>query len=222
MTIVDYLAELRRSLPGDPLFRRRVLAEVEGHLRESAAAVGEDEAIARMGSPGDLGRSFASGAAAAASRWAAGLVALATIGVLAAYGPAESALPPAPWPSADVAPAFIRWTTEGAKWSFVIALAAELGALLMLPLRLHTAALGISCICAFALASACVFTVAGEVHRAQLYGQLDVPGRLSALELVVGGAYLLLLAAVALVAAGWATRVWLTAQRASSSYGLRR
>jgi hypothetical protein len=42
----DYLAALRRELAFDPLSRRRVLAEVEDHLRESAAAHGEEEALA--------------------------------------------------------------------------------------------------------------------------------------------------------------------------------
>src|SRR6187402_1588404 len=49
VTIDAYLAELRRRLRHRPFARRRILEEVEAHLRESAEAVGEDEAVRRFG-----------------------------------------------------------------------------------------------------------------------------------------------------------------------------
>jgi hypothetical protein len=46
--IERYLNELRRGPGAWP--KRRALAEIEAHLRESAEAVGEEEAVRRFGS----------------------------------------------------------------------------------------------------------------------------------------------------------------------------
>jgi hypothetical protein len=101
--IDSYLADLRRALRLRLLLRRRLLAEVEGHLRESAeelrrsgrpAEDAEREAVARFGSP--------EGVAAAAVRaaWPRSLVpaALLLLGalmlhVLPLYGIPENTLP---------------------------------------------------------------------------------------------------------------------------------
>lgn len=50
MTIDSYLGQLGRSLSATRHERRRILAEVEDHLRESAAVQGETEALRRFGS----------------------------------------------------------------------------------------------------------------------------------------------------------------------------
>ena len=217
MTISEYLAELRHSLPGDPLFRRRVLAEVEDHLRESAAAVGEDEALRRMGAPRVVAAGFAAPAAADATRRAAGVLVVCLGGFVIAYLIGENTLPPAPWPSADAAPAFLRWTMTAANWAFATAAVLGGGALLLSLLRRTPAALAFACGGALGLASACLLALAAGVRRATLYDDLAVAGRWSPLEIMAGELYLVSLAAAALVAAGWAARVWVTAQRASRS-----
>ena len=222
MTIDGYLRDLRRALPGDPLFRRRVLAEVEDHLRESAESVGEEEALRRMGAPHVLAAGFAEPATTRAARSAAAIIGGCLGGFVLAYGVSENTLPPAPWPSADAAPAFLRWTTTGAGWAFALAAALAGAAVLLALLRRASVALAASCACALVLAVACALALAASVRRATLYDELGVAGRWSAIETTAGAVYIVSLAAVALVAAGWATRVWLTAQRASRSYGFRR
>jgi hypothetical protein len=217
MTIEQYLDELRRRLLGGPRFLRRVLAEVEDHLRDSAGAVGEDQAIARMGPPRDLARDFAPQAAEAASSLAVWLLVLCLGGFVAAYVVSENTLPPAPWPSADAAPAFLRWTTTAAGWSFAAAAALAGVALVLSMMRKTPTALAASCACALALTLACAAGLAAGMHRATLYDDLAVADRWSPLEILAGELYLLALASVALGGAAWASRVWLTARRASIS-----
>lgn len=221
MTIESYLADLNDELLGDPRFRRRVLAEVESHLREAAAAVGAAEAIARMGSPADLARGFAAQAAASAAAWAGRLVALCLAGFVGVYVAAENTLPPAPWPSEEATPALVRWTTDASTWAFALAAVAGVAAVALSVADRARAALGAASGAALALSVACALAVIGGIRRAALYEELDVSGRLSALETATGAAALVSLAAVALVSASWALRVWSTAERASRSYGLR-
>ena len=216
MSAIDaYLDDLRRTLPGDPLFRRRVLAEVNVHLRESAAEHGEEEALARFGPAQEVAARFAAEGVASAASWAARLLVLCLGGFVVAAYAAENLLPPAPWPSADAAPALLRWTGVGAVWLFGGAAACALAALIRPRLVLLLAAGG-------ALAAAAVLAAVNEVQRATLYAELDVAGRLSTAEVLVGGLYLVALSAVALGAAGWAVFVRLTASRASRSYGFSR
>jgi HAAS len=55
MTIEGYLRELRRHLKVGPLAKRRILSEVEAHLREAAEEGGDEQAaVARFGAPSDL------------------------------------------------------------------------------------------------------------------------------------------------------------------------
>ncbi len=56
--IERWLAEFERSLRVHGRRRRRVLEEVSAHVHESAAAVGDDEALRRMGDPHEVARSF--------------------------------------------------------------------------------------------------------------------------------------------------------------------
>ena len=193
----DYLAALRRELRGDPFFRRRVLAEVEDHLRESAAEHGDEEAIARFGAPADVARGFATRGAERAALVPALAVLLAAAAFVLAYGATENSLPPAPWPSAAEAPTSVRGTIAGAQ----IALAAALLAALA---------------CASA-AVAGVLAVAGAWALFAAYEALEVPGRPGVASVVLGSLSLL-----AVVGGPIAGLVWATAQRASRSYGLLR
>jgi hypothetical protein len=61
--VADYLAELERALMVHPRRRARILAEIEEHLRESAARHGAAEAIVRLGTPSEVARSFSPGLA---------------------------------------------------------------------------------------------------------------------------------------------------------------
>src|SRR4051812_554573 len=61
--IADYLEALARELRTHPRRRERILAEIESHLRESASRHGADEAIARLGAPSEVARSFSPGLA---------------------------------------------------------------------------------------------------------------------------------------------------------------
>jgi hypothetical protein len=56
--IERWLAEFERALRVHGRRRRRVLDELSAHVHESAAAVGEQEAVRRMGDPHDAARSF--------------------------------------------------------------------------------------------------------------------------------------------------------------------
>jgi type II secretory pathway component HofQ len=60
VTIEEYLRELRAALRVGPLRKRRILQEVEGHLREAAHVEGsEDAAIKRFGTPDEVASRFA-------------------------------------------------------------------------------------------------------------------------------------------------------------------
>ena len=208
----DYLAALRRELRGDPFFRRRVLAEVEDHLRESAAEHGDEEAIARFGAPADVARGFATRGAERAALVPALAVLLAAAAFVLAYGATENSLPPAPWPSAAEAPTSVRGTIAGAQIALAAALLAALGALAIRRVRLVLAALA----CASA-AVAGVLAVAGAWALFAAYEALGVPDRPGIASVVLGSLSLL-----AVVGGAIAGLVWATAQRASRSYGLLR
>lgn len=94
-----YLAELGRALPR--AVRRRVVAEAEDHLRASALAHGEEEALARFGSARELARSFARAAAIRETRRAALLLAAALVPAAGASYPLPHDLLP-PWGSAPL------------------------------------------------------------------------------------------------------------------------
>jgi hypothetical protein len=60
MTIDEYLAELRRRLRAGPLAKRRILREVEAHLRDAAEREGDERAaVAAFGPAGALVGRFA-------------------------------------------------------------------------------------------------------------------------------------------------------------------
>lgn len=87
MTIDSYLGQLGRSLNASRRERRRILAEVEDHLHESAAALGELEALRRFGSVELVADRFRYELAVDATAWAvrlAGVTALAFLALCAA------------------------------------------------------------------------------------------------------------------------------------------
>ena len=207
-----YLAQLRPLLRGDLFLRRRVLAEVEAHLREAAADGGEEEAVRRFGPAAELARSLAPEAAARAALLPAG-TALAAVGVLVVlFGLSENMLPPAPWPTADDAPASIRLPVVATQGAAAVAALAAIAALAYRRARLPLAG-----IAAASVVLAAVSGLMGAWSLYDEYGRLDVPGRPSALVLALGSAVLLAAAGAAVAAL-----VWATAQRASRSYGLLR
>ena len=56
--IERWLAQFEQSLRVHGRRRRRVLEEVAAHMHDSAAAVGDEEALRRMGEPHEVARSF--------------------------------------------------------------------------------------------------------------------------------------------------------------------
>lgn len=175
MSVDEYVARLGRRLWARPLDRRRILAEVESHLRQSAQEHGEEEAIRRFGPPSQFDPDWA---------WRA--VAVCIVGFLAAYVAGENLLPPAPWPSADAAPSFLRWTWTGTTWAFF-------GGVVAFALRRTRLAAAL-------VAVAALLALAGGIRRSMLYDELGVVGRLSWLEVALGAAWLAAVAATAALA----------------------
>lgn len=126
MTIDEYLGRLRRELGRWP--KVRTLAEVESHLRDSAEAVGEDEAIRRFGPPEEIARSFA-------LPYRARLAAVAMLALLlsfpALYPVAENTLPPAPW-AAGEQPSQLAWKQDAVTALLLFAAGAAAVGLVML------------------------------------------------------------------------------------------
>jgi hypothetical protein len=122
--VIDrYLDELRGLLPA--VSRRRVLEEVEEHLRLSAREVGEKEALARFGAAREVAAEYR----ARARRF----YALLALGFAAAfplltYPIPENTLPPAPWPAGQM-PGELAWKQDGTIWLFAVAVVAALVAL---------------------------------------------------------------------------------------------
>jgi hypothetical protein len=115
--VIDaYLAELGRALARPFLLRRRLLAEAEAHLRDSAEALrssglstedAEREAVARFGPAravaGDAVRGAWPRSAVPATLL---LVAALVLHALPFYGIPENTLPPAPWTER---PDYLTW-----------------------------------------------------------------------------------------------------------------
>ncbi|HET6643781.1 MAG TPA: hypothetical protein VFG93_10940 [Gaiellaceae bacterium] len=174
-----YLAELGRMLRLRFLVRRRLLAEVEDHLRDSARALGsEREAVARFGPPVTVASSALRAVTARGLFWAA-LILLGTLSVytLPLYGIPENTLPPAPW---DERPGYLTWKLYAALISFAVAGTAALVALVCARFawsRVGLAAL-VSSAAAFALSAAAAAVLAVQWAVA-------VPGSTTTLALVL-------------------------------------
>lgn len=116
--IERYLEELERRLPRRG--RRRILAELEDHLRSSAELHGEEEAIRRFGPPEEVARGF--------RRRNFGRIALAAAVATmlpAFYGLPENHLPPATWPEGQM-PFGLEWKRDAVYVLAALATAAIL------------------------------------------------------------------------------------------------
>lgn len=200
--IERYLAELAPLLPLRGRGRRRILTEVEDHLREAAAALGsEREAIRRFGAPKVVAARFSEAGAAQATRWALVALALAGAGFAAAGLVAENTLPPAPW-AEGATPGHLSWKLDAALAGFLVALIAGVaGILLRRRLRAALFAVGLG---AAALAAAAVLGAVEELQRASLYRDLGVPGAYSPGEAALVATWACGLALLALAPAGLA------------------
>lgn len=89
----EYLDRLRKALP--TFLQRRLVPEIEDHLRESAAANGAEEAIARFGPATDLARAFKARAALHGVRLGGLLLILAMLPLALAVFPLPRDLLPA-------------------------------------------------------------------------------------------------------------------------------
>jgi len=164
MTVRDYLVSLSRELRVGPLRRRRILAEVEDHLREAAGRDGEGAAIDRFGPVGEV-------ASRLNRQWRVRtrLAAIAVLGGVAVVfysvqGLMDGLLPPAPWPE-DAIPSSLAWQSRAAQGLVLVALLLALAALAG---RGWSAALVGGALVALALAAASVSLY--EVERAALAG----------------------------------------------------
>lgn len=141
--IEDYLDELRRELPGGYRLKRRILSEVEDHLREGArrereSGVPTPEAdrrtIERFGSSRLVARRFAEDLTGNGARTAVRAMLLAMFGVMVLRfipSPALGELlgisangffePPGPWPN-DILPPHLRPAMDVAQFAFLVAL----------------------------------------------------------------------------------------------------
>jgi hypothetical protein len=129
--IQRYLRELERTLPAG-LPRDRILSEVDGHLCDAAAEIGEADAVARFGTVREVVSRFAAPAAQRANRVAAlALAALLGLTVVPGYGIVENTLPPAHWDEGGM-PDHLLWK-RNAVWLLVaLAVPPTLAALALL------------------------------------------------------------------------------------------
>jgi HAAS len=137
-----YLRELDGMLRATPRRRKRILAEVEEHLRDDG---GDAAAIERFGSPAEVAARFNDLGPEPMPRLAASLVLGGALFVFAVVQGLEDALPPAPWPSAAEAPASLRVTFGAATVAILVGVAAALAAL-VLPRALRPIAAAVGCI----------------------------------------------------------------------------
>jgi hypothetical protein len=133
--IEAYLQQLEAALPGPRAARRRIVAEVEAHLRDAAQQGvlaglqqpdAELEAVARFGAAETLARDFRQLLALRLlGRACLALVAGLALAAVAAAGLTENLLPPAAWPT-DELPAALAW--RRAAVAAALLLASVLGA----------------------------------------------------------------------------------------------
>jgi hypothetical protein len=140
--IEEYLRELDSLLRGRAGRRRRILREVEEHLRDDG---GDESAIARFGSPAEVATRFNGLCPDPPARVASALVLGGALFVFTVVQGLDDFLPPAPWPSAADAPASLRLTFLGATVAILSAVAAALAAL-VLPRRLRGPVTVLSCV----------------------------------------------------------------------------
>ena len=171
MTLSDYLASLARELMVGPLRRRRILAEVEDHLRASvderlASDVPRDEAeeaaLARFGAAEDLAAGFNRQWRVRTRLAAAVVLGGAAVLFVSVQRVMEGWVRPAPWPE-DAAPAAVAWQSGTAEACLFAAVVLAL--LALVGRRWSAAAAGIALV---ALALAAAFISHYDVERAAL------------------------------------------------------
>lgn len=123
--IHDYLVELSRHLRAWPWRRRRILAEVEAHLLDGG---GDEDAIARFGTPEEVAMRFNEVTPAPHPRLAALAVLGGIVFVFGAVQGLEDRIPPAPWPE-GAAPAGLETLFNLATLCYLAAIVLALGAL---------------------------------------------------------------------------------------------
>ena len=103
--IDDYLMALRHRLriPAD-----RIIAEVEDHLRETAAVYGEADAIARFGSPEGVARKFHLEARQRATRQGLRMLVITGVALVVGYLAVDVVQPRNPWPDRHM-PLALQW-----------------------------------------------------------------------------------------------------------------
>jgi hypothetical protein len=190
-----YLAELRAALRLRFLLRRRLLAEAEAHLRESAEATSEHEAVDRFGDPALVANELAHAAAPSALvRASLLLLGALALFVLPLYGIPENTLPPAPWAER---PDYLTWKLQASLGAFGVAVTAAVFALATAWrgwVRVSLAGLGLA---AGALGVSAVLGAVLAVQWAQA-----VPGSGTTVALVLPAILFVVIAATAAVAAG--------------------
>ncbi len=124
--IESYLAELSRLLRVPPWRKRRILAEVEAHLRDAG---GDEDAIERFGTADEVARRFNELAPKPRPRLAALAVLGGLVVVFGAVQGVERHIPPAPWPE-EQAPANLETIFTLATSGVIIAVALSVAALL--------------------------------------------------------------------------------------------
>lgn len=176
-----YLLELERSLRVGGHRRRRIVAEVEDHLRSATDGLRVEDggleeaeltAIARFGDPGDMAARFNRQWRVHTRFSAAAVLAGAAVVFFTVQTLMEAMVPPAPWPDGG-APAAVSWQS-GLAQGCVLA-AALLGLLALAGRRWSKGAAGLGLV---ALALAAAFVSHYDVERAAL-----VAGSPSGLEL---------------------------------------
>lgn len=123
--IDDYLAELSRHLRAWPWRRRRILAEVESHLLDAG---GDEDAIARFGTPQEVAMRFNELSSAPHPRLAAVVTLGGVVVVFGAVQGLESHIPPAPWPEGE-APGGLETLFNLATVCYLAAIVLAVGAL---------------------------------------------------------------------------------------------
>lgn len=206
--IEAYLQELARELGLRTPHVRRILLEVEAHLRDSARELGEAEALARFGTATTVAASFARESASHLARCSAWAVAASLAAVVGAYLAVENGSPPAPWPSAESAPDYLRWKVWVAERLIVVAFVAGAAVIVHAYRPAIRFVLAGSAVALSALAAAGVLGAIEAFQRAALYRELGVEDTPldAAIAAVVAGQLLPVAVGGALVARGvlWA------------------
>lgn len=159
--IDDYLAQLREALrvPAND-----IVAEVEDHLRESAAHVGEGLAIERFGSPGAIAAQFHAEVLERDGRRSVRAVVAAGAVLGAVFLATDLVQPGAPWPDRAM-PLALEWKLHAAMLLAQVAIAAGIVALLHRMLGHQFAAIRAAAVALVSAVGALGFHAAFQLDR---------------------------------------------------------